>query len=78
MTCFSVWIEMNSVFVSGHRNRVDVRVGIEIYMMSVMGSKLTCFLFAGLELIDFVCGIGIDLIFVWRASLTFFLCLDRA
>ena len=24
MTCFSVCIEINSVFVSGHRNRLDI------------------------------------------------------
>ena len=38
---FSVWIEINSVFVSGHRNRIDIRVGIEIDLISRMGSKLT-------------------------------------
>ena len=39
MTGFSVIIEINWVFVSGHRNRHDVRVGIEIDLISVMGSK---------------------------------------
>ena len=27
---FSVWIEINLVFVWGHRNRLDFRVGIEL------------------------------------------------
>ena len=41
---FSVWIEINSVFVSGHRNRLDIGLGIGIDLVSVMGSILTCFL----------------------------------
>ena len=46
MTC-SCRIEINWVFVSGHRNGLDVRVGIEIHSISVMGSNLTWFLRAG-------------------------------
>ena len=34
---FSVCIEIYSVFVSGHRNRLDARVGIEIDFISVIG-----------------------------------------
>ena len=39
-----LWIEINSVFVPGHRNRLDIRMEIEIDLISVMGSKATCFL----------------------------------
>ena len=39
--CFSVRIEINRVFVSGDRNRLDIRVGIEIDLISVFGSELT-------------------------------------
>ena len=54
---FSVWIEINSVFfVSGHRNRLDIRVGIEIGLFSVMQSTLTWFLCAGSKLTWFQCG----------------------
>ena len=39
MTMFCiVRIEIHWVFVSGHRNRLDIRVWIEIDMISVMGS----------------------------------------
>ena len=34
LSCFSVWIEINSVFVSGHRNRLDIKVGIESDLVS--------------------------------------------
>ena len=37
ITCFNVYIETNSVFVSKHRNRLDIRVGIEIDLIPVMG-----------------------------------------
>ena len=47
---FSVWIEMNSFFVLKHGSRLVVRVEIEIYVISVMGSKLTWFLCAGSKL----------------------------
>ena len=30
---------MNLVFLSGHRNRLDIRVGIKIDVILVMGSK---------------------------------------
>ena len=36
---FNVWVEMNSVFVPGHRNRLDTRVGIEIDLILVWGKK---------------------------------------
>ena len=35
---FSVWIEINSAFVSGHLNGLDIRVAIEIDLISVTGS----------------------------------------
>ena len=44
MTCSSVLIEINSALVSGHQNRLDIRVGIENDLISVMGSKLAWFL----------------------------------
>ena len=37
ITCFNVYIEIKSVFVSKHRNRLDIRVGIEIDLIPVMG-----------------------------------------
>ena len=46
----SEWTEINSVFVSRHRNRLDIRVGIEIDLISVMGSKSSCFLCGGSSL----------------------------
>ena len=49
MTCFSVWVEINSVFVS-ERNRLDIGVGIKIDLILVIRSKLTCFLCGGSKL----------------------------
>ena len=46
----SLLIEIKSVFVSGHRNHFDIRVGIEIDLISMMGSKSTWFLCAGSKL----------------------------
>ena len=40
---------ITSVLVSGHRNRLDTRVGIEIDMTSVMGAKSAWFLSAGFQ-----------------------------
>ena len=40
---FSVRIAINRLFRSGLRNRLDIRVGIEIDLIQVMGSKLTGF-----------------------------------
>ena len=56
MTCFSVWNEKNSILVLEYRNRLDIRVGIEIDLISVMGSKLSWFLCAGSKLIRLQCG----------------------
>ena len=42
-----VSIEMKLVFVSGRRDRLGIGVGIEIGLISVMGSKLTWFWCAG-------------------------------
>ena len=47
---FSVRIKINWVFVSGHRNRLDIRVGIKIDFISVMVLKLNRFLCAGSKL----------------------------
>ena len=38
---FSVWIQINSIFVSGHRTRHDSGVGIEIELIYLIRSKLT-------------------------------------
>ena len=52
---FSLLIESNSFFVSGNRNRLDIRVAIEIDLISVMGSKW------GMEADSFLWGIEIGL-----------------
>ena len=39
MTCFSLPIENNWVFVWRHRTRLGIRVGIRLELISVMGSK---------------------------------------
>ena len=49
----SVRIEINSVLVSGHRNRRDIKVGIENDMISVMAYNLTWFLCSGSKLTRF-------------------------
>ena len=41
---FSLLTEINSIFESEHRNRLDIRVGIEINLISVIGPNLTLFL----------------------------------
>ena len=43
-TTFSVRIEISGAFVSGHRKWLDIRVGIKMDLISVMGSTLTWFL----------------------------------
>ena len=60
---FGVRIEMDSVFVSGHRNRLGIRVETEINLISVIGSQLACFLL----------GIETDLVSVWVSKFTCFL-----
>ena len=45
----------------GHQYRLDIRVGIEIDLISVMGSKLTWF---------FMCGIEISLVLASGSNLT--------
>ena len=52
---FSVGIEVNSVGVSRHRNRLDIRVGIEIDLVSVVESNLLCFSYSGSTLTWFHC-----------------------
>ena len=47
---FGVRIEITRIFVSGHRNRLDIRVGIKIDLISVMRSKFTSFLCEGSKL----------------------------
>ena len=55
MASSSVRIEINSVFVSGHRNRLHIRVGIGIDLISVMGSKLPWLFCAGSKVTLFNC-----------------------
>ena len=75
---FSVWIEINTAFVSGHRNRLDIRMGIEIDLISVMGSKLTWFLCGWPKMTWFQCGGSeLTLISVMGSKLTWFLCGGR-
>ena len=71
----SVRIEINWVFVSGHRNRLDIRAKIEFDVISMMESKLTSLLYAGSRLTWLRCvdqnllllcaGVIIDFVFVW-------------
>ena len=62
MIGFCVWIEI--VFEPGHLNWFDIRVGIEIDLMSVLRSKLTFFLCGGSKLTWFYYGdrnwLGLD------------------
>ena len=44
---FSVWIEMDLVFVSRDRNWLDLKVGIEMTRFSAVTSKITWFLCGG-------------------------------
>ena len=65
----------------GHRNRLDVRVGTEIDLVSVMGSKLTWFSCTGSKLmrvgvkIDFGFYLRVEnyLVLIYRSKLTWFL-----
>ena len=50
---FSARIQINWVIVSGHRNRLDIRVGIKIDLILAMGSKLPWFLCPGSKVIWF-------------------------
>ena len=61
---FSVRIEIIWVLVSGHRNRLAIRAGIKVDLISVMGSKFTWFLCAGSKLTLFQRRYRIDLFFV--------------
>ena len=65
MTCFWRLDRNNWVLASGHRNRLDIIRGIEIDLMPVMGSNITCF---------FMCEIEIDLVLASGSKLTFFSC----
>ena len=51
---FNVWIEINPVFVSGHRNGLGISVGIDIDLISAIRSKF----------LVFACGIEIHLVLV--------------
>ena len=62
---FSVWIETKRCFVSGYRNRFDTRVGIKIFFTSSHGVEIN---------LDYMCGLGIDLVLGSRSTLSCFLC----
>ena len=80
---FSVRIEISSTFALGHRKWLDIRMGIKIDFISMVGSKLTWFLRAGSKLTSFkrrdrswfvfCAAVKIDFGFVWWP----FLIMDR-
>ena len=57
--------------MSGHKNRLELRVGIKIEFISLMVSKFTCFLYEGSKL-TLGCSVGIllDLFFVLGSKST--------
>ena len=57
-------MEINWIFLSRHRSLLATRVGIIIYLISVMGSKLYFFSRAESKLTRFSVGIELDLFFV--------------
>ena len=57
--------------MSGHRNRLDIRVGIEIDLISVMGSNSLGFHVGNRTRLGFSVDIGIDL-FLWGSKMTWF------
>ena len=63
MTFYGVWIGINSISVSWHRNPVNIREGIAIGFISVMESREICF---------FVCGILMDLVLAGESKLLSF------
>ena len=64
---------MKWVFVSENRNRLDIRVGIEIDLISAMGLTSTWFLCAGSKLTLFFVWGSIDLVFCVWSNLTWLL-----
>ena len=66
--------ETYSVFASGHRNQLDIRVGIEIDFISVMGRNELCFCVRDRNWLGFSVCIEIDLVLVRGSKLTLFLC----
>ena len=63
--------------MSRHRNRLDISVGIEIDLISVMGSKLTSF-FCGVSKLTLFWGRGIEMTCLWgRSKLILLLCAGR-
>ena len=56
-----LFLSSGSFFLLGYRYRLDIRVGMKINLVSMMGSKLTCF---------FVGGVGIELVSVSVSNLT--------
>ena len=90
---FSVRIEINCFFVTGHSFRLDVRVGIKIDLISVIslvfmcgieidlvlasGSNLTCFLCGGQNRLWFCVQPENYLVLIYGSKLTWFLCAGR-
>ena len=63
--------------VSKHRYRLDIRVGIKVDLISVMGSNWLGFCGRDRNWLGFSVGIEIDLFFVRGSNLTSFLCAGR-
>ena len=76
---FSVWIEISWVFVSGHRNLLNIRAGIKIDLISVInlvlasGSNLTCFMCGGQNRLRFCVQPENYLVLIYRSKLNWFL-----
>ena len=77
ITFVSFRIEINWAFVSGHRNRLDVRLRIKSNLISAIGSKLNWFLCPGSKSTWFCVGIELDLVFVRGSKSTSVLCAGR-
>ena len=70
---FSAWIEIHQVFLLGHRDGLDIGVGIEIHMISVTGSKYELVLCVRYrKRLGFIAGLEIGLFFVRGSKHLFF------
>ena len=69
--------KLTRFFVSGHRNRLDIRMGIEMELISVVSLNKLDFGVRDRNLLHFNVGIEIDLSFVWGSNLTSLLCAGR-
>ena len=74
---FASGSKLTVFFLSGDRNRLDIRVGIEIYLISVLVSKLTWFYLRDRNSLGFSVGIDLDLFFVQESKSNSVLCAGR-